>query len=52
MDSSKWKSTKKHNPRLVALMWFIKTTPRDRNNKPVAQVVETSAMGFIHVYLN
>ena len=51
MENSSYKS-KKHNPRLVTLLWYVRTVPRDRYNKPVAEVVETNAMGFLHLYLN
>lgn len=41
-----------HNPKLVALLYFVRSTPRDRNGKPVAEVVETNATGFMHLFLN
>ena len=37
---------------LITLLWFIKEAPRDSNYKPVVEVVETYAMGFIYLHLN
>jgi hypothetical protein len=38
--------------RLITLLWFVRSTPRDQNNKPVAEVIETKELGFIHIHLN
>jgi hypothetical protein len=43
---------KKHSPRLLALLYFIKQAPKDRHYNPVVEIIDTDSLGFFYAFKN
>jgi hypothetical protein len=44
--------TKKHSPRLLALLYFVQQAPKDRHYNPVVEIIDTDSLGFFYAFKN